>query len=705
MSEFRELFDKASKKSSSINNNSEARALRLVRTNLLDKYSGNMNFSFNLEQIVVFVLTKVRGSLDQAFESFPQPELIIQKIIDINKKFFFELTPENITENEISILRYLSKKRTDLFPLLFTSLFTELSCLFSSIPQFYSSLRNYLPDLYDLIGQSRELTHLFLFKTIRVIEDSDRIEADNNILKKNEKQPQNRRSIDAEYFVSYIITRINQEFLSREFLRFQYSYVLQMKNITLPEYYINNVITNSAPQSFFDSIIPSQTQELLKQNINLRIMLKECDSCLKQGFISDCIRWALNITTLDHKDRAKIVDNILKTCEIPVDTYDVMLSLSVEYLTFSRERADDEKIFLALIDIIRMFSREYSYFFLNFIEQFASTNPIFPEGIAKAQMRTNKKLRFQKLELPEIEMEAPRVDLTKELDVLTKKIKWNAKNIDFTHFIKCVTPLFKTLKFQYPFEVPEDANTILNADVKILIKLLPKIPVLYQYFILYCPQKVTEAIEIANSFLEENPQALMNCFIQLVPLAPNVVNVISEITDRLEIAVDTSDLIRVVSHQCTLEEIQIIMKKPFFSTPGECTNNLLKQSAKWHRIAQQSFWYLLSLAYDINHRKAISQGFIETATQFSSLGRTLCVQLLITSSYIPENIAFIEETISKTETWTTECIKILKLWAKFNEDGFINAFKHHRETLKILCQIPDKSIFSKKVSDFLESVH
>ena len=119
MSEFRELFDKASKKSSSINNNSEARALRLVRTNLLDKYSGNMNFSFNLEQIVVFVLTKVRGSLDQAFESFPQPELIIQKIIDINKKFFFELTPENITENEISILRYLSKKRTDLFPLLF----------------------------------------------------------------------------------------------------------------------------------------------------------------------------------------------------------------------------------------------------------------------------------------------------------------------------------------------------------------------------------------------------------------------------------------------------------------------------------------------------------------------------------------------------------------------------------------------------------
>ena len=671
MSGFRDIFMRNPKIAD------QAIALMSTRKSLEDKIrEREKNFTF--DEMALYLLTRKDTLMTSDIEMMISRESVIKKIIEINQIFFFDLTLENITENEIYILMVLAQKQDLQFNALFTSIFTEISPFFTGISEFYESLRSKLPNIFIFIRNNRDLLHLFLFKSFRVLEDCSNLLVSSNILK---KQPKAKPFSDVSFFLSAIMPQVRKEDMSREFLRFQLQYLLQMKNIGIPDFYKENFLTNPAPESFYTTVIPTYIQELLSLNGgDVKNVLNEIDPDLRQSFVCDVIRWGLNLRSVsDYNERSKYVDTAFRKSGLEGDTIDIILSLSLEYLTFCRERKEDENAVQTLFSVIKLFQESFANAYLSFIENFASENQVFAEGIAKAQMRiTKRKLKFRKLKLPAVEQEAAKINITKELDAMAKKLKWGGKNnLDISNFLNSLDPIFGNIKFYPPFDMSEDMRHIIETDARILKLIVQKFPVFFQFYVMNYPKNSNEASELANAILETNPQALANCFHTLIPIVPEVVGVISAVSDKLEDVVDVSEIIRIASHHCTILEIQQLMQKPFFTPPGDATANLLKASAKWHRIAQTSFWFLLGLAYDKKHKKYITEALAEAAIQLSAIGRTMCVQLMITSCPSHETIYFVKQTLQKTEIWKKECIRILEFWGR-DEQSFIEIFRKRK---------------------------
>lgn len=683
----RELFKVTPK------NFGDASALVSLRSTVQEKMNRFSTTNFDTEEKGLYILLANNVNLTNYMDSLGDTiEKVANYIIEVNKKFFNELTPEIIHENELEFLHYCSKKSQTSFKNLFMSIFKELSCFYKEAPAFFTCLRNKIPELNQYITQSKEMMQLFLLKCMRFTEDPQNAAITKGISKRESNIDD---CANARFFIITILPRTSPEQMSRELLRFKVTDLLLDFNISVPQHFSESSLIYPASPQVLQSYIPTFCEKMLLANGgNITTLLSDLDRDQRTGFLCDCIRWSLNLSNFqDPKERASFVHNILHTSDNNLEIVNILLSLSLEYLTFNRDNKEDEIICLTLINVIRIYERISQTTFLDFIETIAIEFPIFAEGIAKAQQRTNKKMRFKKLVLPQVEAEIPQIDLKKELGIIQNKLKWNrGHTLDLSQLISMVEPTFGKLKFTFPLNNSEDLNLVLQSDVRIVSSMCCAFPVIFQYYIFNNPTNTQEITDIATQMLEEKSQALINTFVMAISLVPEIIDVISGMSSLLEARTDVSEIIRVACHHCTIDELDKLMKTPFFTQPGEQTNLLFKASTSWHRIAQTAFWHIVAYAFDVNHRSYILNAVIETSIHFSNIGRIRFSNILSSTPPSAENLKAVGILINKSDTWQQECVKILTLWAKVDMKLLTKNFQIEKDSASSI-----KSILKQRI--------
>ncbi|EAX99133.1 hypothetical protein TVAG_115370 [Trichomonas vaginalis G3] len=687
---------------SNTKNLGDAMALMNLKRCVAEKLQKYTVQNFNTEEKATFILLRTDIGSNNTYDNTPDIDGVVSFIININNKLFNDLNPEVININQIDFLHYLAKKNQNNFKSLFMSILKEISGFYKEAPSFFTSLRDKIPELNQYITQSREMIQLFLYKCFRFVEDSQYISISKGISKKESTLEE---SASAKMFIIKILPRTSADQMTREFLRFKISDLLTDNNITMPQHFTEDVLLAPAAPGVTQCFISSNCERILLSNGgNITTLLSELGKDLRTGFMCDCIRWALNSSNFeDSKALAAFILNMLQRSDNNIEVLSIMISLSLEFLTFQAGNHQDDVICHSMLRVLKASKNLNQSSFLDFIESITLDNPKFSEGLSQAQLLVNKKFKFKNLVLPEPSAQAVQIDVKKELSIIQNKLKWNRHSLDLSGLVTQLEPFLGKLQFNLPpNNDDENLNLILSSDIRIITQLSIAYPNLLRYYIIFNPSNTNEIIEIMKQMIDEKSKIVVGIISTMIPFVPEIVDVIPGIANLLEQKCDLSEIIKISSHHCTIEEIGRMMAVPFFSPPGERTVQLFKASSEWHRVAQTGFWAITSLAMDVNHKNYIFSAILESAIHFTNIGRVCVAQIFSASQASQENFKIVAHLANKSDSWRMICMKIIKNWASWDSKALTKSIQQEKDSTIIIKTIleADKELSSKLSSLF-----
>ncbi|OHT14541.1 hypothetical protein TRFO_15080 [Tritrichomonas foetus] len=340
--------------------------------------------------------------------------------------------------------------------------------------------------------------------------------------------------------------------------------------------------------------------------------------------ICDIIRYIFSAKRLSVESKFNIIKYIvtlLPNWKDTFSTFEILISLCIDILTFKRANKEDDTNVKVVIKLIKEFPN-----LLIFVENIARRNDLMLVSLSEAVVRCNEPKLFSRLILPTVEPEAPKVNTEEALKAVLTKIKWQKKDVSnvLTEFSSQIINNLLPCYFDIPFTPSNDLLLIVKSgSPPIIASVCEKNSNILKsslFLLKDDPDTFAKVLEILSKTDAVNfmIQAISKVLVIAPELLKHSLKVISTMVPK---EIDPSPIIRFICYNCTGNELYSIINPTSHQTANNNYNNsnnnfifpsvdsqvlgLIKQSLKWRDIPQNVFWIYLNAAFQTKHMKNI----------------------------------------------------------------------------------------------------
>lgn len=686
--------------------------------------SGNdEKFFSDRKYVAIYILTceRIERSIEfffshQSFEQF------IEMIYSILSETLLFISKDILSDNILLILKCAFRRNKDWFSKLVKLLFTELS-LFHDLFSFFSEQKNKYPEFVKDIASINDLHMLVFFKIVHLLH-GNRLRCINDIFYKNIKPDNLMHMIDfAKSFIS--LTGVNS--VCKEFIRYM---LLDFIPDILDKMFEMEQILKNPGEDVYLSFLPSRiAKDILNQieaggNIDISHYTNYLPRNLYRVFLCDCIRWCLTTQKLEKEKRVYFINyimNRLSDRRILFSDHEFLICLCLDFISCRMPNKVEKESVSTLSSIFEKLSDHEITVIVSLLENFSKMYPCVQDNYSRAHTFIDKKLPFKNIQLKKIDRSAS-VDFSSSLDELNKKMKWRSSDKHqsmIEQFVKSHADFFQDFKFDVPPKFSDDLKHLIE-DKMLLTEFSVRNPHLFVLY-LYKNFNVDDFNSMSVTLLSKNPRALQTALEILFQLYPELTVHCSGILLSMSKIKDISlkNIIKIVSHICTLDEIQVLFDTPFFVQNHKEAEELFQDSISWNHFAQSTFWTIIDIIYsDCSLRGLILDGIFSIAARVSQpehIARESINRLLSTARpgkesfdflvRLSENVTYLRDIRSAFLSWFVYYTEVtLQLLASDNKYPYVIRKSLSNQDLSVMEKSKDKKSDYHKLLELL-SVH
>jgi len=668
-----------------------------------------------------FLFSSINGGFLRVLEHLNNFDVIITKLIGFLSQFFGILPQKCIIDNIFCLISIISKNVSYKTPFknLFITILTEINVSqhYECLSQLYGLIKKDSV-LYANIISTQDLNNVFYLRTFRSFIDLERITISKQIEEMNGYINSNALNEYLKDIIHEFIQKNNKE-LEREHMRFildplfmsEFGFYKLNHSSFVPS--STQVYMSCLPYTIKNSIdCFFENQDQMKTF--LQTLVKLLPNLFIRSLFCDIIRYGLMSKFAESNQFVCFIESIVEVYRGFMgtdETFDLQLSLCLDYLTFSPTNNDD------IVRVERLFSIVKSNIFLHpssivsFIEAVSNKNMSFAKSIAYAHHYAGKGITFQNLILPTLEINQPKVDFDHEFQQTMKAMKWKKDPMQLSvEFAQKVSRLFSQYEFVPPF-VPSKEMSLLfdKQESKTICFELSFLSVPFFCFYIVTNTRnhdlICQLIKYINE--KESEFDFDTPFSQIISISSSFCLCFPKL---LQLLPDTTKLqltIRAISYHCSTKELLNIMKTPFFINDKQSAKELIRNSFQWSKFAQSNFWMMINFVVSLKkYQSLLFSAIYHNINYLSSIGLIELKKIIIRLPFKADILKLIMGLSKSTDAKREAAFQLLCFEFDQNPDSIKRiSTQYHKMIIDFALSFPnlDRALIPEAFRKILEN--